>query len=66
MCVCAVQEDQDGGKGGVGTVIEISPWRGEDDPFKFGVRVKWDRNGKINLCVMGPRCVGQCVCVGRG
>lgn len=32
-------------------MIEISPWRGEDDPYKFGVRVKWDRTGHINLSV---------------
>ena len=43
------QDDQDGGKGGVGTVIEIAPWRGETDPFKFGVRVKWERTGHVNL-----------------
>lgn len=45
--LCGLQGDQDGGKGGKGTVIELRPWRGEPDRKRYGARVKWD-NGDTN------------------
>lgn len=42
----AAYGDQDGGRGRLGTVVELKSWRGSNETL--GIRVRWDAGGAVN------------------